>query len=270
MDFLINIILFAVALVMMLKVITLNKRNKKAKAVIDIVNSVDDEELFREKADAMIHGDDPEFAQKAKVLKLWGMAYHQAFRGFETLLNEIDVDALIRNRNGRADIEPDEDSFFYLYLAIPNLLEGAKRKDLRMMVDEKMKAYDQQLSSHFCNRLHEAVTKFYDHQDDRGLSFFEQVLAGDYGDYIYAKSMIGLYKSIATTHAGVLYKEAGNTEKYEECLPYIENFCEYGVGKRWLKVLKITLPKKNVEDEDTETFRITQESAKQAQSEDNG
>lgn len=270
MDFLINVILFVIAVVMMVKAMTLNKRNKKGKAVIDIVNSVDDEELFRQKADAMIQGDDIEFAQKARVLKLWGMAYHHNFRGFESALNDINVDLLIREKNGRVNIEPDEDSFFYLYLAIPNLLEGAKRKDLRMKVDEKMKAYDKLLSSHFCMRLHEAVTKFYDHQDDRGLSFFEKVLDGEYGDYVYAKSMIGLYKSIATTHAGVLYKEEGNTEKYEECLPYIENFGEYGVGKRWLKALKFTLPKKKEEESDTETFRITQESAKQVHSEDNG
>ena len=51
-------------------------------------------------------------------------------------------------------------------------------------------------------------------------------------------------------------------DQFEECVPYVENFMEYGVGKRWLKTLKLTLPKKEekTEDSDKETFTITSSS----------
>ena len=264
MDLVINGALFAIALYMVWKMLNMNKRNKKAKAIIDIVNSVDDKDVFYEKADAMIHGEDNEFANKARVLKLRGMAYHNDLKNFNEVLNEIDVDALISEEKGKGDIEQDEDSFFYLYLAIENMLEGIRRRDLRKMVDSKMQAYDEKLSDQFCKNLHDALTSFYDETGDRGLAFYEKVLGGDYGDYRYAKSMIGLYKSIANAHAAVLYKESGNTDKYNECIPFLENFMEYGVGQRWLKVLKITFPKKEEEkNEDIETFTITEESSKE-------
>ena len=263
MDLVINGLLFAVALYMLWKMLNMNKRNKKAKAIIDIVNSVEDKEIFYEKADAMIHGDDIEFANKAKVVKLWGMAYHNDLKHFNEVLNDIQVDVLIGEKKGKADIEPDEDSFFYLYLAIENMLEGIKRRDLRKMIDSKMQAYDEKLNDQFCKKLHDALTSFYDETGDRGLAFYEKVLSGDYGDYRYARSMIGLYKSIANAHAAVLYKENGNTEKYNDCVPFLENFMEYGVGQRWLKVLKITLPKKEEEkNEDIETFTMTEEGKK--------
>lgn len=256
----INGLLFAVALYMLWKMLNMNKRNKKAKVIIDIVNSVEEKEIFYEKADAMIHGDDIEFSNKAKVVKLWGMAYHNDLKHFNEVLNDIQIDFLIGEKKGKADIEPDEDSFFYLYLAIENMLEGIKRRDLRKLIDSKMQAYDEKLNDQFCKNLHDALTSFYDETGDRGLAFYEKVLSGDYGDYRYARSMIGLYKSIANAHAAVLYKENGNTEKYNECVPFLENFMEYGVGQRWLKVLKITLPKKEEEkNEDIETFTMTKE-----------
>lgn len=268
MDILINIVLFAIAVLMFVKVLLMGQRNKKAKKIIDIVNSVDDKDTFNKMADEMIHGKDIEFANKAKVLKLWGMAYHNDLKHFEEVLNDINVDVLIHERKGKDDIEQNEDSFFYLYLAIGNMLEGLKRRDIRKKLDEKMAAYSERLSDTFVYQLHEAVTDFYDHTGDRGLSFYERVLEGDYPGVRYSKSLIGLYKSISMAHLAVLYKEAKNTEKFEECVPYIENFMEYGVGKRWLKVLHLTIPKKetNPEDEDKEVFTITEESAKKAKS----
>ena len=58
MDIIINGGLFLVAVVMLWKMMQMNKRNKKAKEIIDIVNSVDDKELFLAKADKMIQGND--------------------------------------------------------------------------------------------------------------------------------------------------------------------------------------------------------------------
>ena len=266
MEWMMNIVLFGVAVFMMYRVIMLNGRNKKAKAIIDIVNSVDDIQLFREKSEAMINGKDHEFSQKAQVLKLWGMAYHNQYRDFDEVLAQIDVDALIGQKRGKIDIEQNEDTFFYLYLAIGNILEGNRRRDLRKKMDEKMKQYDEKLQNQFVCQLHHAVTDFYNHTADRGMKFFQAVLDGDYGQYRYSRSLIGLYKSIAVSHLAVLYKEDGKMEKFEECVPYVENFMEYGVGKRWLKTLKLTLPKKEekTEDSDRETFTITAQSAEKA------
>ena len=266
MEWILNVVLFIAALFMMYRVIMLNGRNKKAKAIVAIVNCVDDPQLFYSKADEMIQGKDHEFSVKAQVLKLWGMAYHNRLDSFEKTLKEIDVDALIGEKRGRVDIEPNEDSFFYLYLAIGNILEGNRRRDLRKKLDEKMMKYEDRLQNQFVCQLHHAVTDFYDHKRDRGMTFFRAVLDGDYGQYRYSKSLIGLYKSIAVSHLAVLYKEDGKMDQFEECIPYVENFMEYGVGKRWLKTLKLTLPKKEekTEESDKETFTITSQSAEKA------
>lgn len=268
MDLLLNIVLFGIAVLMAVKVMLMGQRNKKAKKIIDIVNSVDDKDAFYKMADEMINGKDAEFSNKAKVLKLWGMAYHNDLKHFEEVMDDIDVDVLIDNRKGKNKIEANEDSFFYLYLAIGNMLEGLKRRDIRKKLDEKMSAYDERLSDTFVFQLHEAVNSFYDHTGDRGQAFYERILEGDYPGVRYSKSLIGLYKSIATAHLAVLYREAKNTEKFEECVPYVENFMEYGVGRRWLKVIHLTLPKKETkpEDQDKEVFTITEESAKKAKS----
>ena len=141
MEWMMNVVLFAVAVFMMYRVIMLNGRNKKAKAVIDIVNSVEDVQLFHEKTEAMINGKDQEFSVKAQVLKLWGMAYHNQYRNFDEVLDQIDVDAVIKVKRGRTDIEQNEDTFFYLYLAIGNILEGNRRRDLRKRIDEIGRAH---------------------------------------------------------------------------------------------------------------------------------
>lgn len=258
-----NIVLFGVTIFMITRIFKMNKRNKKGKALIAIVNALRDKEEFFAKANEMIANSDEEFQNKARVLKLWGIAYHQEFKEFDDVLNSIDMDKLMeKNNNGNVSIVMDEDSFFYMYLAIPNLLEGDHRRDLRLKVDEKMAPYGEMLANQMCKAIHDELNTFYDHTGDRGMEFYKKILSGDYKDLVYAKSMIGLYKNIVNAHLAVLYKEAGDVEKYAECETMLEDFSEYGVGDRWLKVLKLTV-RKHTEDEDadSETFKIINDSA---------
>ena len=104
----------------------------------------------------------------------------------------------------------------------------------------------------------EAINQFYEKEGDQGLAFYESLLAGDYSQYQYSKSLIGLYKNIANATAAVIYKENDQTEKYEECKPMLENFAKSGIGERWMKQLglEVSAP---VEEEEFDNIEEKEE-----------
>ena len=122
---------FAIAY-LVIKMFISSKRNGKNKMIIDTVRLINEKDMFFNRVDQLISTvNDPEFANKGRVLKLWGCAYHQDFSEFDSTLQELDIDSLIEDKKGVKSIDTNEDSFFYLYLAIPNVLHHVGRDDLR-------------------------------------------------------------------------------------------------------------------------------------------
>lgn len=122
---------FAIAY-LVIKMFISSKRNGKNKMIIDAVRLINEKDMFFNRVDQLISTvNDPEFANKGRVLKLWGCAYHQDFSEFDSTLQELDIDSLIEDKKGVKSIDTNEDSFFYLYLAIPNVLHHVGRDDLR-------------------------------------------------------------------------------------------------------------------------------------------
>jgi hypothetical protein len=255
-NMLINIVLFAVLAVMAVRMLILSKRNKKNKELIDVVNAIFDETVFFEKADHMIGTiDDPEFESKARVIKLWGSVYYKHFDQFEEILADIDIEPLFIKKNNKESIDLNEDSFFYLCLAIPNLLNKTGKNNLRAALLKKLEPYNERLSGQLVKGIGDACTMFYDKKEDCGEAFFQKIMEGDYGEYIYSKQMITLYKMICNAMLAKLYLIHGNAEAYEECEPMLKKFAAMGVGKRWIDSidLEVKLEEEEVQDE---TFEI--------------
>ena len=232
---------FAIAY-LVIKMFISSKRNGKNKMIIDAVRLINEKEMFFNRVDQLISTvNDPEFANKGRVLKLWGCAYHQDFSEFDSTLQELDIDSLIEDKKGVKSIDTNEDSFFYLYLAIPNVLHHVGRDDLRTTMHAKLQPYEEILGNQLSKALSDQFDKYYDSKEDRGQAFFEKLLEGDYEGYIYSRTMIGIYKNLANATLYKIYQDQAKFDQLEEMKPMLEQFAQTGVGKRWIQSLDITL-----------------------------
>ena len=256
----ITILLYAIVIFMFFRTMSASKRVKKNKVLIAAMQSIKEEEDFFEKINEVIDSEEGEFKAKAQVIKLWGMAYHQRYAQFANQLDSINIDDLImQGKNGGISIENDEDSFVYLYLAIPEILYANGRTEERQMLKDKMAPYQDRLSDQVSCALSEAMDRIFENRDDKGLEFCEKLLAGDYGDYSYSKSMIGLYKSIAGAQAAKIYSLRGDSDKYNELLPMLEEFAQSGIGSRWIKGLGLNVNSDQVLEDKEETEEGSEE-----------
>ena len=253
---------------LIIKIFISSKRNGKNKMIIDAVRLINEKEMFFNRVDQLISTvNDPEFANKGRVLKLWGCAYHQDFHEFDTTLQELDIDSLIEDKKGVKSIDTNEDSFFYLYLAIPNVLHHVGRDDLRTTMHAKLQPYEELLGNQLTKALSDQFDKYYDSVDDRGQTFFEKLLEGDYEGYIYSRTMIGIYKNLANATLYKIYQDQAKFDQLEDMKPMLEKFAETGVGKRWIQSLDITLDSTTEEPVKTEVVENRKDSSEESLSE---
>lgn len=252
-----EIIILIILAYMMFKIFMLNKRTSKSKKLIHVVNSIGDEEEFFENVNNFEKEmeNDAEFLNKGRVIHLWGMAFHNRYEEFDKVLEEIDIDKMIDHKKDSISIQENEDAFFYMYLGIPNILEKNNHSEYRKKVNQKMQDFSEILYDQLVKVLADAINLYYENQGDKGLSFYEKFLNGEYGDYKYSKSLIGLYKSIANAQAAKIYKDNENQEKYDECIPMLQNFKKSGIGERWMQQLGLEVEDK----EDEETYEVNEE-----------
>jgi hypothetical protein len=249
---------------MFYRVFQLSGRGRLNKEMLKILDKMDDRDAFFANADEFINvSKDPEYGQKVRVLRLWGDVFYERDEEFKEHLEDLNIDILLQPTKKNQGFANNEDSFFYLYMAIPNRLNYRGRNDLRKLHEEKIAAYAEVNGDTLLKAIHDENRKFYDRTDDRGQAFIKQLLAGEYAGYRYSKQLIGLYKNCEEAILAAQYRDEGNTEGYEECLKDIHNFAtNTRLGIRWLKELHIELPKEEEEPEETET-----ESAETAEAE---
>lgn len=253
---------------LVIKMFISSKRNGKNKMIIDAVRLINEKEVFFNRVDQLISTvNDPEFANKGRVLKLWGCAYHQDFSEFDSTLQDLDIDSLIEDKKGVKSIDTNEDSFFYLYLAIPNVLHHVGRDDLRTTMHAKLQPYEELLGNQLTKALSDQFDKYYDSVDDRGQTFFEKLLEGDYEGYIYSRTMIGIYKNLANATLYKIYQDQAKFNQLEDMKPMLEKFAETGVGKRWIQSLDITLDSTTEEPVKTEVVENRKDSSEENLSE---
>ena len=262
---LLNIILYAILIYSFFRLFTATRRTSKGRDLVKIVSNINHKEEFEQQINEMIVTcDNPVYQNKARVIKLWGASYHHDYSEFDECAEALDVDALIKTgRNGKDSITETEDSFFYLYLGIPNLLYGANAGKQVRILQEKVAPYDERLSSQLVHALGIAYRDFSENKNDRGIPFFEALLEGEYGDYTYSKNLIGLYKMIANAELAKNYEMEGTLDEHEEVQPLLEQFANTGLGQRWLKAidLEVKTDEEETPAEDTEEEELIETEA---------
>lgn len=234
MDQLIKFTMYLFISYFLIKIVLASKRTKKNKKLIETVRAIDQEVLFFHHVEDMINTvKDEEFIEKAKVLKLWGFAIYQRYDEFDALLPTLRPEVLIHKNS----IELNEDSFFYLYIAIGNILFNQNQLERRLALVQFMEKYP--LQDQLCYQIGEHLEKYYQQQEDLGLGFFQQILDGEYEGVQYSRTMIGLYKSICNAMMAKIYQMQGDWVKYEECVPMLEQFKQVHIGQRWIKGLQL-------------------------------
>lgn len=235
-----NVILYAIMIYLIIRMFTMNKSVNKRRQIISVVNKIFDETEFFSAADELIQNcGDPVIETKTRIIRLWGMAFHNRTARFEDELNEISLDSLFNVKNGRVSIESDEDSFFYLLLAIPNMLYGIDKTDLSEKIFEKVSAYDDKLENQLIKAVADHCMMFYKGEGDLGEAFFRNIDQGEYPGYRYSKQLIGVYKNICDTMLCRILSDRG--EDYSEFEIYAQNFAKMGVGKRWIQALGLDI-----------------------------
>jgi hypothetical protein len=253
MDIVINVLLYAIIIYLVINIFTMNKRNKKGKLLNELISCVEKKDEFFEKAKADLEGiHDAEYENKIRIIELWGMAYHKEFDEFESTLNAVDLNVLIKQKRGRADIEMNEDAFFYMYVYIPFLLYLDGRKDMREKLKEKMSALEETLKDQLLCEMSKHLEDFYENRDDRGLAYYENVLNGNYDGFRYLKRFISLYKEILNAFAARIYLDNNDQDKYAECEPLLNDFRQYRIGSKYIKGLHLPEPAKTEEEKEAE------------------
>lgn len=231
------LVLYAIMIYMIIRMFAMRKINRKMDKVIQLVKILEDKEAFMQMADEDIRNAATEMEKtKFQILKLWGMCHHGMYDGFDELLSEIRPEALIGTKT------TNDDSFFYLFLAVPNILQAAGREEemetLLHKIEENREMYEGRLDYQIAMNC----MRYYRHEDDRGFAFFASVMDGDYGQYTYNRQLIGLYKQTVASMLLEQYEEKQDHDHYEEMKSICEEFQQTRIGEMWLQNLNIHLP----------------------------
>ena len=243
------------------------KHGSRLRTVLTIMDHLDDETAFYNHAEEIIQGcDTPEYMNKALVLKMFGDAYFRRGDLLQEDLEKLQVDALY-NVGGKINPNEHEDSWFYLFLAIPNKLYHTGSVDLIAPLYDVLDKHAEVLDQMLVVKLGREAKKFYEGTDDLGAGFFQQLLDGDYPGYRYNKHLIGIYKSIAEAFLTRIALNEGKGIP-EENLPGLRVFQQSTLGNRWLKELGIELPAEPEESPEPEEIPEPEETAEEPEAEE--
>ncbi len=232
---------------LIVKMVHMAKRNTRNKRMLAVLDKFHDEQAFYQAADAFLNSEkDNEYSSKTRILRLWADIRYEHDEEFFKDLEALDLTPIVNEKT----IQLNEDSLFYMFLAIPNRLYYRKRMDLLEPLDDKLKEIDEKTASLLVRKISEENRKYYNHIGDLGKEFYTKVLIGDYGQYFYSKHLIAMYKRIVATMLARIALDEGNQEEFNAQLSFLEVFETSPLGERWLMELGIELPHaKEVEEE---------------------
>ena len=87
-----NVLMYALMIYLIFRMFSMNRGVNRRRRVITVINQIQDKDAFFAAADELIanSAEEPDIAAKTKVIKLWGMVFHNTYDGFEELLS-LDV-----------------------------------------------------------------------------------------------------------------------------------------------------------------------------------
>ena len=243
-------ILIIFALVMFFRTWLQVRRNGETARIMKVMDHFQEEDKFFELADQEIASNPkPEFQNKTRVLRLFGDAAYKRHDEFMKDLQELDLKALYV-QNNKVSLEYNEDSFYYLFMAVPNKLYSVGDPELIDPLYEKLDQDAEVLDKLLVSKLGHEAKKYYLKEGDLGKPFFEGMLEGDYAGYKYSPQLIGMYKDMVGVLLARMALDEGDMAKYESFVPDMKAFTASGLGKRWIKELGIVLPEDPKEEDE--------------------
>lgn len=243
MDILMFVVLLGIFIFICIKNFSLFKRYSKNKKYIDLYKKA----LYNEEnshdlvLNYLENEKSEEFKNKVRIIQI----YNELENGMDVAntLNDINLKPIFykNNKYDNELVKLNSDAFVFMILDIAKAYE-LNKLDVADTIINKLNEYkelEQRVEYLTLFSVYKAVKK----EDDCGNGFMKSLHDGTYTDYIYDKSMIGLYKRSAST---IL---AFNNEEFDE---FFKNdlyaFAKTFIGERLLKSLGLYETYKPVEE----------------------
>lgn len=258
-----SIVCFIIMIILIVQMIAQAKANKTIQPIINLIRKIDDRDAFLEGCDSGIAKAKSEMEKtKYQVLKLWGLSTYGMYEEYDELLPQVNTAALLGNKKA-----PNDDSLFYMVLAIPNILQKNHDEERADALLAKVKNEVSGAERRLDYQVGMACLDAYFDRNDKGVSFFEGVMDGDYGDYDYQKNLISLYKEVVAAMLYKHYSVTGESEKLEDVKPMAESFNETRIGETWLKNIGAEMPSETEEEDEENSSDETEENTEEEKEE---
>lgn len=234
-SFVINSALLIFIISIGISFVSLMKRNKNNRKLVDCVNVFDEQEIFFKTVNEYIDQEkDEEFKTKGQVLKLWGLVIYDHKEEIVPMLDSIDLRQLYQKRGkfNKRKCNLNEDSFYYLCVASCNTLYGRNDQENLLKFNEKIKQLEKELPKLLVLQLSLNAFKLYNNEEDLGEEYFSELLQGETAGYHYARQLIGIYKDISAAYLTKIYIDQNKMEEYETIKENMQIFYKTKLGKR--------------------------------------
>ena len=186
-----------------------------------------------------------EFKNKGRILKL----YHEIDEGldYQSTLDELDLFSIF-SKNGKFSKEMftnNTDVFVWLNMVLAKARSLSKFDVLNVLYD-KVNAISEADNYVEC-QLFKAIYNAMLEKEDGGAGFMSNLLEGNYTDYLYDKTLIGMFKRFAA--ATLAYSGEPLEDYYRNDLA---DFSTISVGRAYMKDLGIYSKYKMMEKNEEE------------------
>lgn len=243
MDFIsILVTIFGILVIgyLLFNILRMNKRIKKNRRYIKIVDQVNNRDIFFDNINKFIETEDNEFKTKGQILKLYGLLVHERYEEIKTLLSDINLSYLMYkdNKFSKELTSFNEDSFYYLLFLCP--IKLIKINDLSniKIIEDKINEYNDVLNNQLFYQIFENSLKMYKFEDDLGYTFFNNFMKGDY-TAIYASQMISIYKSVGACFLAKIMILKDISDEDNLITSDVEHFSKSKIGIKIMNDLNI-------------------------------
>ncbi|MBR3227606.1 MAG: hypothetical protein IKF68_03580 [Erysipelotrichaceae bacterium] len=226
-----------------------------------------DEEKAAEELEAYVNEEtDPELLNKSLIVKVYtdilsGKDPHETIEKID--LSDV---FLVKGEYVPEKVSRNSDAFVWLLLD----LSKARSESMIDVMDklyEKISAYEDRLGNHVEYLVLKATYNALLEKDLDGIRFLNKLLTGEYADYVYDKSLVGVFKKVA---AAILIYTGEPISEEDEML--LNSFVETQVGHKFLTNLgiadKYMKKEEAVEETVTEEEEIKETAEETADTED--
>ena len=261
-------------IMMLLVIFMLFSNMRKAKAMrkderyISCYTAVlrDEEKAVEELEKYVNEETDPELLNKSLIVKVYtdilsGKDPHETVEKID--LTDV---FLVKGEYVPEKVSRNSDAFVWLLLD----LSKARSESMIDVMDklyEKVSAYEDRLGSHVEYLVFKATYNALLEKDLDGIRFLNKLLTGEYADYVYDKSLVGVFKKVA---AAILIYTGEPISEEDEML--LNSFVETQVGHKFLTNLgiadKYMKKEEAVEETVTEEEEIKETAEETADTED--